>query len=74
MKSTAPSRVALTAVSTVAWPLMRITGTDGACSRAARRNSTPSISGITTSERTASTSCEASFSSASRAEEAVIVA
>ena len=37
-KSSAPRRVALTAVSTVAWPLIRMTGTSGARSRTRARN------------------------------------
>jgi hypothetical protein len=57
-------RVALTAVSTEAWPLMRITGTSGARSLSRARKSSPSISGITTPESTASTGSSASRSSA----------
>ena len=64
-------RVAFTAVSTVAWPLMRMTGTSGARSFTRARNSSPSISGITTSESTASTGSSASFSRPRAAEDAV---
>ncbi len=71
-KSSAPRRVALTAVSRDACPLIRITGIWGAFSRAAARNWSPSISGMTTSERIASTGSSSSRSSARVAEEAVI--
>jgi hypothetical protein len=50
---------------------MRMTGTSGAFARTRERNSIPSISGITTSERTASTASSSSFSRPRAAEVAV---
>jgi predicted GTPase len=59
------------AVATVAWPLICSAITSGACSRSFARKARPSMSGITTSDSTASTGSSASRSSARGAEEAV---